>query len=197
MAEYVLGDDLSIVYGDTSPVVGEDGTQYPGNWPKSDIPGLREVVQTDRPTDPALVALGTEVRMVEAVPTRVWLTEARPLAELQAERIGEMEAAYAAAVGLSVEFTTAGGVSNFFQADQSSVANLQATLAGYGASQETPAGFYWVAEDNVRVPFTFADLQGLAAAMLVRGWEAFQRLQDRKDSIRQAADAAAVLAVVW
>jgi len=120
-----------------------------------------------------------------------------PLDSAIASQLATLTAACAAAVAAPVNFTTAGKVTKTFQADPSSVANLQATLAGLSSAQATPAGFYWVSADNTPVPFTYADLQGLAAAMLAQGWVAFQHLQAQKAAVKAATTTAAVTAVVW
>jgi Domain of unknown function (DUF4376) len=120
-----------------------------------------------------------------------------PISQVQTNRIATLQAAYDAAIVVPVAYTSRAGVAKTYQADPASVANLQAALAGLGAAGATPTGFYWVAADNTQVPFTFADLQGLAAAMLAQGWAAFQHLQTQKAAVRAAATVADVQAVVW
>lgn len=46
-------DSTRSVINDRDPYTAPDGTQYPGNFPKEDIPGLSRVIQTPAP-DPAL-----------------------------------------------------------------------------------------------------------------------------------------------
>jgi hypothetical protein len=70
-------------------------------------------------------------------------------------------------------------------------------LLAFGATQAVPPGFYWVAADNAKVPFTYADLQGLAQAVGAQGAAAFQRLQALKDQVRAATSVAAVEAITW
>ncbi len=119
------------------------------------------------------------------------------LAQAQATQIGTLSASYAAAVAQPVGYTSKGGVSKTFDADPSSVTTLQSALAGYTPAGAVPSGFYWVANDNTQVPFTLADLQGLAQAMLAQGWTAFQKLQTLKAQVAAATTVAAVQAVVW
>jgi hypothetical protein len=104
---------------------------------------------------------------------------------------------YASAISQPVSFTTAGSVTKYFQSDAKSVANLQAAIAGCAGAQSTPVGFYWVSADNTRVPFVYADLQGLASAIFDQGVVAFQNLQDKKSAVNAATTEAAVSAVVW
>jgi hypothetical protein len=122
-------------------------------------------------------------------------TAAQQLASAQAAQLGKMFSAYAAATAQNVTLTTAGAVTKAFQADPQAIANVQAMLAAYKTA--VPTGFYWVSADNTQVPFTLADLQGLAKAMGDQGWTAFQNLQNRKASINAATTVAAVQAVVW
>ena len=119
------------------------------------------------------------------------------LADAQAQQIAVLSAAYATACAQPVSFTTAGKVTKTFQADPASVQVLQQTLAGLSGAQATPPGFYWVAADNTQVPFAYADLQGLAAAMLAQGWTAFQHLQTLKATLNATTTIAAAQAVTW
>lgn len=118
------------------------------------------------------------------------------LAQIQLAQVATVAAAYQSAISQPVSFTTAGKVSKTFQADPGSIANLQGILAAFTAST-LPTGFYWVSQDNTQVPVTYADLQGLAAAMGAQGWTAFQRLQTAKAAIAAATTAAAVQAVAF
>lgn len=117
------------------------------------------------------------------------------LQEVQGSQIGLLYTAYQAAIAQNITLTTAGGVTKAFQADRAAIDNLQAMLAAFPTT--VPAGFYWVASDNTRVPFTLADMKALAAAMGNQGWSAFQRLQDRKAAVLAATTVAQVQAVVW
>lgn len=107
-----------------------------------------------------------------------------------------MAQAYAQAIAKNIKFKTAAAVSKSFQADPESIDGAQRMLAAYSSSG-VPTGFYWIAADNTQVPFTLADLQGLAKAMGDQGWSAFQRLQDRKAAILAATTIEAVQAIVW
>lgn len=78
-----------------------------------------------------------------------------------------------------------------------SKATLLTATTGYDISGATPEGFYWVARDNVCVPFTLADLKGLYGVMLAQGNAAFNKLQTLKAAVRAAATIAAVQAVTW
>ncbi len=104
---------------------------------------------------------------------------------------------YAAANAADISFTTAGAVTKDFQADPGSVRVIQESLAGCSLSQATPDGFFWVSSDNTHVPFTYADLQGLAATVFARGAANFARLQVAKAAVSAATTVEGVNAVVF
>jgi hypothetical protein len=135
--------------------------------------------------------------LVQLTDAEVVALRAPTLAQVQASQIATLAAAYQAASQQSVTFTTKAGVTKTFQADASSQAIIQQSLAGYSGSQSVPTGFYWVSADNTLVPFVFSDLQGLAAAMIAQGWAAFQQLQTLKTQVISATTVAVVQAVVW
>jgi len=123
------------------------------------------------------------------------------LAQAQASQIATIDAAYAAAVQVSVSFETAAGVTQTYQADNdgplSSQSLLLKTFTGYNIEGSVPAGFYWQAEDNTEVPFTLADLGGLYGAMLAQENVAFNQRSTLKKAIRAATTVAAVQAITW
>lgn len=177
-----------------------------------DDPALLEVFSLVRAgvtvpdIDPETETLTGEYAPLQVDSVWSWVAQSRPLtteeiaarlADAMAARIGALTSAYVAACAQPVAFASAGGVVKTFQADVGSAQILQQTLAGLSGSQETPPGFWWLSEDNTRVPFTYADLQGLAAAMLAQGWAAFQRLQILKAQVKAAATVAEVNAVKW
>lgn len=124
-------------------------------------------------------------------------TSAQLLAQAQAAQIGALKQAYSAAIQAPVSYTSKGGITKTYQADPQSVSNLQNAILGMQAAGATPSGFYWVAADNTQVPFTFADLQALAAAFLAQGWASFQKLQNLKVEVMAATSVSAVQAIVW
>lgn len=117
--------------------------------------------------------------------------------QLQAAQIGLLAGGYAAAIAQPVAFTTAASVTKTFQADPASIQNLSSMLAAFTPAGAAPSGFYWVAADNTQVPFTLADMQGLAKTIGNQGWAAFQNLQARKAAVLAASSSAAIAAVVW
>jgi hypothetical protein len=119
------------------------------------------------------------------------------LAYMQQQQIATLYQSYQQAIQAPVSYTSKGGVTKTFQADSGSVANLQNMLLSFGATQTVPSGFYWVAADNTQVPFTYADMQGLAQALGTQGALAFQHLQTQKAAVNAATTVSAVQAVTW
>lgn len=119
------------------------------------------------------------------------------LAGAQATQCAQLAAAYAAAIAQPVSYTSKAGVTKTYQADPASVGNLQNMLLAFSGAQATPTGFYWLSADNTQVPFSYADLQGLAAVMGVQGFAAFERLRARKAAVNAAITIAAAQAAVW
>jgi len=116
------------------------------------------------------------------------LPDAQQLAISQTQQLALLAAAYAAAIQQPVTY-----LDTSFQADEASQIVLTKVLV-VGAVMD---GFFWLDANNAPVPMTFAQLQGLAAAMLVQGQAAFAKLQQLKAIVRNATSIADVLAVVW
>ena len=135
--------------------------------------------------------------LINGVCTLVPLSAAAALASAQADQIAALAASYQAATHAAVTFTSAGGVAKSFQADPASVANLGKMLDAFAASKAVPAGFYWLSADNAQVPFTYADMQGLAQAFGLAGLSAFQNYQSKKAAVLAATTIATVQAVVF
>lgn len=110
------------------------------------------------------------------------------LSDAQAAQIGKLEAAYAASRQAPVAY-----MSTAFQADDASQLALTAALS----AGSVPAGFFWLDSNNAEIAMDFAQLQGLAGAMLAQRQAAFSKLQARKSAVRAATKMADVLAVVW
>jgi len=119
------------------------------------------------------------------------------LAYMQQQQIATLDAAYQQAIQAPVSYTSKGGVTKDYQSDPGSVDKLTWAILMYQAAQATPDGFYWVSLDNTKVPFTYADLQGLAQAMGSPGVVAFQHLQALKDKVRASTTVSEVQAVTW
>lgn len=110
------------------------------------------------------------------------------LTPAKASQNAVLASAYAAAIQIPVAY-----MATTFQAD----AGSQDVLTKCLVAGSVPTGFYWLDANNVQVPMTFTQLQGLAGAMLTQGQTAFARLQTRKSTVLAATTVAAVQAVVW
>jgi hypothetical protein len=116
------------------------------------------------------------------------ITAEQKLAQAQLTQIVKLRTAYIAAIQLPVVY-----MGSTFQADSDSQDILTKCLV----AGSVPIGFYWLDVNNVQVPMTFAQLQGLATTMLAQGQIAFTKLQDKKTAVRAALTVADVQAVVW
>ena len=119
-------------------------------------------------------------------------TWAMPLATAQAAQIAILLQSYQAAITQPVAY-----MSTTFQADPTSQANVQASLAALTPGGATLTGFYWVDANNNHVVMTLAQLQGLGAAMYSQAWTAFQTLQAQKAAVNAATTVATVQAIAW
>lgn len=74
----------------------------------------------------------------------------------------------------------------------------QKTLASVliALTDATPVGFYWVAKNNAHVAMTFAQLKGLANAIFMRRWAAFQELTNKKAQVDAATSKTALATIV-
>jgi hypothetical protein len=110
-----------------------------------------------------------------------------PLADAKSAQIAALYAAYLADCSANVPY-----LNTTFQADDRSVKLLQGAVTSYTLVGSVPAGFYWRDANNVNIPMTLAQLQGLGAAVTSQVWAAFQRMQDRKAQVLAATDVATV-----
>lgn len=156
-----------------------------GAW--SAVPDFRGAIWFDQAS-----GAPTEITAIGLPPSNlgVSLPPALQLAQAQAAQIAILTAAYNAAIQQPVTY-----MGTSFQADASSQITLSKVIAALAG--QVPSGFYWLDQNNNQVAMTYAQLQGLASAMMAQGWAAFQQLQARKVFVRGASTVAAVQAIVW
>jgi len=82
-----------------------------------------------------------------------------------------------------------------FQADANSQSLIAAVLTASGGM--LPLDFSWYDATNVPVPMTYAQLQGLAGTILMRGQPLFVHKQDLKVLARAATTIEEVEAITW
>ena len=104
---------------------------------------------------------------------------------------------FANANAANISFTDAAGVTDTYQADPTSVADLNNCLSAFRAAAAVPSGFYWRSATNNNNAFTYADLVNLAAALANRGFANFAQLQTLKANVMAATTVSDVQAVVW
>lgn len=125
------------------------------------------------------------------------------IAEAKTAQMATLRMSYQSAIYADIQYTSVGGVSQTFQADAGSVTLLGQQLDVYvTAGAPLPSGYAWAATDNTQVPFTVADLKGLAAAIGNRGAAAFFHLQAQKAAVRTVAATAGatvadIQAITW
>ena len=120
------------------------------------------------------------------------------LPAIQAQQIANvLYPGYLAANTADISFTDAAGVTDTYQADPTSVADLNNCLSAFRAAAAVPTGFYWRSATNNNNAFTYADLVNLAAAMANRGFANFAQLQTLKADVMSATTVSAVQAIVW
>jgi hypothetical protein len=123
-----------------------------------------------------------------AIPSGFSFAPAPPtLSESAKTKRTQLTQSYQAAIQQNVAYS-----GTTFQADTASQQALTAALA----TGAVPAGFGWLDANNVWVPMTYAQLQGLAGVMLAQGFTAFQRLQTCKTATRAALTVEEVDAVI-
>ena len=112
------------------------------------------------------------------------------LANAQAAQVNTVTGAYQAAIYAPIAY-----MGSTFQADSGSQSLMAQVISASGGS--VPAGFAWFDATNNPVAMTFAQLQGLAQAILLRGQPLFVKLQTLKAEIRNANTIGAVTSIVW
>ena len=119
------------------------------------------------------------------------------LAQAQSAQSALIKQGFANANAANISFTDAAGVTDTYQADPTSVADLNNCLSAFRAAAAVPSGFYWRSATNNNNAFTYADLVNLAAALANRGFANFAQLQTLKANVMAATTVSDVQAVVW
>ena len=77
-----------------------------------------------------------------------------------------------------------------FDSDPASVTNILEAVTTVTAGIPVPAGFTWRSQDNRDIPFTSADILGLAAARAARNLACYQRAWQLKALVGAFTDPA-------
>ena len=117
------------------------------------------------------------------------------LAQVQAQQIAILNAAYRAAIVAPVSFKTAAGTTASFPQDDQAIQFRDQSLEA-GAQAWTLN--LWLDVNGAPVtPFTYADLQGLSAAMEAADTPAYQDLLAKIAQVTAATTVAAVQAITF
>lgn len=139
-----------------------------------------------------------DTQSLEGMPTTLEPYAPPPalLATTQTTRNAVLTKAYYDASEVPIAFTASASVGTY-ATDASSISSLQSVLLAFAPPASLPVGFYWVAQDNTKVPFTYADVQALSLSIGARNFALFSRLQDLKAQVRAALTPEAVALIVW
>jgi hypothetical protein len=132
-----------------------------------------------------------------APPAVVAAPAAQLLATAQAAQTALLNAAYQAAITAPISYTTAAGTTAIFNQTETAKANLQDALLASEKAGVWSLNVWQSAAGAIVTPFTYADLQGLAAAMEAVDAPDYQTLLGLLAQVAAATTVEAVQAVVW
>ena len=89
----IINGSITQTVQDTDPVRAADGTQYPGNWPKSTIPNFVAVALAAVPNAALEVVTGSSIALVGGVPVQTLSTVPVTLAAAQTAAVARLNAA--------------------------------------------------------------------------------------------------------
>jgi hypothetical protein len=146
-----------------------------------------------------------ESRLVSAIPADE-LASALPadlptLAEVTAQQIQMLQASYQVAINTPVSFKNAAGVTSMYPSGNTM--SLNGSSATQNLSNVIVSGLStwtlgkWIDANNIAQTFTFADLQGLAAAMEAQEVIAWQNLEVKAAMVQSATTIAQVQAIIF
>jgi len=140
-----------------------------GRWLPDNPPAFNSATHVLTKVLPVFIA-ATEIEY-----QAIW----RPVEEIRSEKLTELDQAYDTAVQSAVSY-----MGTTFQTDYDSQDILIKTLTSLNPVGGVPPGFAWWDSSNNAVPMTLTELNGLAMAMLMQGWAAFQHKQTKKEAAR-------------
>jgi len=133
--------------------------------------------------------IGDKVSMTDAE-VKEHLNPTPTLAQAQTKQKSIIKTAYQTAITAPIAY-----MGTSFQADNTSQDILIKVLIGMQVAGATPSGFAWLDANNVPVPMTLTELQGLYGAILARGQIEFAKRLVAKNAIDVATTIAAIEAV--
>jgi len=125
------------------------------------------------------------------------ISAADQLAAARADKVASLTLAYNQALVAPVTFTNHTGVTASFNQAASDISNLQKAITGSALSGTWSLNLWQDATGAVIAPFTYADLQGLAAAMEAADTPQYVHLLTLIAAVTAATTLAAIAAVSW
>jgi len=122
---------------------------------------------------------------------------AEQLAQAKAATAANLTAAYNNAILAPVAYTTAAGATAIFNQQPSDIANLNKALLGSQATGVWALNLWQDASGAVVSPFTYGDLQGLAAAFEAHDVPEYAHLLTRLAEVQAATDLASLDLINW
>lgn len=135
------------------------------------------------------------VGMVELTDAQVAAARAPTLAQARAIQVAILNAGYAVAIAAPVSFTNAAGTAATYPQTDAAKQNLTSCITTGAAAWSL--NLWLDVNGNPVTPFTYADLQALAAAMEAAEAPDFQELLTLVSQVSAATTVAAVQAIVW
>ena len=187
-------ENMSIVYSPSSHAAGASGFYFSDdkNAPADSFPvascdqsAAINLPQGSTYSFAAPTGSAVSGTLSTAAPGNAYL-----LAQAQAVQISAIESAYETGNALPIAY-----MSTTFQADVDSQALIANVLQACGGS--LPSGFEWYDSNNSGVVMSFAQLQGLAGTILMRGQPLFVNKQTKKALIKAATTVAAINAITF
>ena len=161
-------------------------------------PGVKAIPITDAEWQEAISSPYQPVTVVGGV---LSIPSGPSLAQAQATQIALLKNGYRSAINAPVTFKNAAGVTSTYPSGNTVLTNgmkasaLLAQVIAAGSSAWTLGK--WLDTNNVAQTFTFADLQGLSAAMEAAITIDWSDLILKIDEVNQATSVSAVKAIVW
>jgi len=162
------------------------GYSVDGTLPATAIPCTQAQAQNFQPYAPDMIT--TPPSVVDA-PASVLLSQA------QTAQIALLRAAYEAAILAPISFKTAAGATAMFATTPAAIGYLQGVIDAGSAAWTANL---WLSNAGTPItPFTFADVQGLAAAIEAVETPEYQELLKLIGEVMAATTVSAVQGVTW
>jgi len=161
---------------------GTDGTKYPRNFPRNEIPGLVEVVLTEKPTDVKVLGHHFE-EGVQVWDTRPFNPTEKTDLLLVAKNLKKKEIATLHKDKLIQGFNYLG---DNYQMDPASMATVNNFMTGLSAGFENPHGGYYRNSNNVNVLMNDTELREFLIAIGVYYGQLRGYVHGLKDSVKAA-----------